>query len=148
MAGFTAYTRMTTWLYAALTTPPISGVVGVFEDDAPEGATAKGDVWITFSPHAPGDDVTEVAAQRIWTEYAMEVLAVTRGRSTKALEAIADEIDNRLHRKSGAAGTDGQVISSTRSDIGGEVPQSWLRQGVEYRGLGGTYHLIVQPLHP
>jgi hypothetical protein len=147
MSGFTAYTRATTWLYGVLTATPITGValsgLAVYELDAPEGATQAGDVWVTFEALAPGMDVAEVAAQRIWTEFVFNVLAVTRGRSTKALEAIADEIDNRLHRKAGTT-SDGQIIQSTRSEE--HDPQPWLDQGVEYRGLGGQYHLIVQPL--
>ncbi len=57
------------------------------------------------------------------------------------LKDIAMEMDTRLHRANGTT-TDGQVISCVRSD---ERPDSWLEQGNEYRGLGGLYHLIVQP---
>lgn len=147
MSGFTAYTRATRWLYAQLTTPTaIAGIVGVYEDDAPEGATTAATKWVVFEAMNPGDDVAEVGAQRIWTEFAFLVRAVTRGRSTQALEPIVDEIDNRLHRKSGVV-SDGRVISCTRSETAGsEQPDSWLKEGVEYRGLGGIYNLIVQPL--
>jgi hypothetical protein len=145
MSGFIAYPRAARWLYGVLTTPPIAGVAGVFEDVAPEGATDSDDKWIEFEALAPGDDVMVVGAQRVWTEFAIHVRAITRGRSTQALTAIADEIDNRLHRKSGTV-SDGQVISCVRSETGGDVPDSWLRQGVEYRGLGPVFNLIVQPL--
>lgn len=142
MSGFSAYTRATRWLYAQLTTSPISGIVGVYEDDAPEGATDADDVWIEFELQAPGQDLGVVGEQRVWTEFAFLVRAITRGRSTIALEAVADEIDNRLHRKSGTT-SDGRVIQATRSE---DSQDSWLKQGVEYRGLGGIFNLIVQPL--
>jgi len=146
MSGFSAYTRAATWMFGVLTSPPISGValsgLAVYDLDAPEGATSGADVWIEYEAMAPGSDVAEVAEQRIWTEFAFTVLAVTRGRSAKALEAIVDEIDNRLHRKSGTT-SDGQIIQATRSE---EVPpKPWLDQGVEFRGMGGIYNLIVQP---
>lgn len=142
MSGFTAYTRATTWVYGQLTTVPITGVVGVYEDAAPEGATSADDVWIEFELENPGDDVMEVGAQRIWTEFVFLVRALKRGRSTKALEAVADEIDNRLHRKAGTT-SDGRVLYSSRDR---EDQESWLREGVEYRAAGGFYNLIVQPL--
>jgi hypothetical protein len=147
LSGFTAYTRATRWLYGVLTAGGgITGVaLAVYEDTAPEGSTAADTKWIEYEAMDPGSDVAEVGAQRIWTEYAFHVRAVTRGRSTQALEAIVDEIDNRLHRKSGTV-SDGQVISCTRSQDGSEAPESWFKEGVEYRGLGGVYNLIVQPL--
>ncbi len=143
MSGFTAYTRAMKWLYATLTTAPISGILGVYEFAAPEGSTDASSVWIEIEAMNPGDDVGVVGEQRVWTEFAFLVHAVKRGRSTVALESVADEIDNRLHRKSGTT-SDGRVISSTQTS---ETRDSWLVQGVEYRGLGGIYSLIVQPLN-
>lgn len=147
MSGFTAYTRATRWLFGTLTAAGgIGGVSGVYEDTAPQDSTDAGDTWIEYEAMNPGDDVAEVAAQRIWTEFAFHVRAMGRGRSYQALEAIVDEIDNRLHRKSGTV-SDGRVLSCTRSESGGsEVPESWLKEGVEYRSLGGIYNVIVQPL--
>lgn len=146
--GFTAYPRAAKWIYEQLTTPaPIDGVLDVYEFNAPEGVTNASSVWITFEPLDPGADLAEVAAHRIWTEFAILVQAVTRGRSTQALAAIVDEIDERLHRKDGVI-DDARVLSCTRQeDAGSEVPESELRQGVEYRRLGGTYNLLVQPLN-
>lgn len=141
MSGFSAYTRAARWLFGTLTTVPIAGVVGVYEDAAPEGATDSDDIWIEFEAQAPGSDLSEVGEQRIWTEFAFSVRAIARGRDSIALEAIADEIDNRLHRASGTV-SGGQIISSVRMQ---EDPASWLQQGVEYRALGGIYNLIVQP---
>lgn len=149
MAGFTAYTRANRWLYGVLTASPITGVtrsgLDVYEDAAPEGVTDADSVWIEFEALNPGDDVAEVGRQRIWTEFAFLVRAVKRGRSYQGLEAIADEIDHRLNRVAGTV-SDGQVISSTRQEDGAEVPESWLKEGVEYRGLGQVFNLIVQPL--
>lgn len=139
-----AYPEATTWMYGVLTSPAISGVVGVYEDAAPEGSTDSNDVWIEFEAMAPGLDAAEVAEQRIWTEFAFLVRAVTRGRSTVALRTIAQAIDDRLHRKAGTTSI-GRVISATRSQ---EEQDHWLEQGVEYRSLGGLYHLIVQSLTP
>jgi hypothetical protein len=139
-----AYPEATTWLFDTLATSPITGVVGVFEDAAPEGATSAADVWIEFEAQAPGSDVAEVAEQRIWTEFAFLVRAITRGRSTVALKDIATEIDSRLHRANGVT-SDGQIISSVRTQ---EEQDHWLEQGVEYRALGGIYNLIVQSLTP
>lgn len=139
-----AYPEATTWMYGVLTSPAISGVAGVYEDAAPEGATTATSVWIEFEAQAPGTDVAEVAEQRIWTEYAFLVRAVTRGRSTVALKTIATAIDARLHRKNGTT-AGGQVISSVRTQ---EEQDHWLEQGVEYRSLGGIYSLIVQSLTP
>lgn len=147
MSGFTAYTRATRWLFEKLTEPAIVGIAErVYEEDAPALATSAETKWITFEALDPGADLAEVGAQRIWTEFAFLVRAVTRGRSTLELEAIVDEIDNRLHRSDGTT-ADGRVLSCTRQENGGsEVPESWLRQGVEYRALGGVYNVIVQPL--
>lgn len=142
MSGFVAYTRATSWLYAALTSPAISGVLDAYEDEAPEGATTAESVWLTFELLAPGLDVAEVAEQRIWTEFPFAVLVWARGRSTKALQDIADEVDDRLHRASGVADTDGYVLQATRSQ---EHQEKRTEMGVEYRGLGGVYNLIVQP---
>lgn len=141
MSGFFAYPRATSWLYDVLTTVPIAGVLGVYEDAAPQGVTTATSVWIEFEALAPGEDVDEVGKQRIWTEFAFRVSVCTRGRSTRGLQTIADEIDNRLHRKSGTA-DGGLVISCTRSQ---EVAGKALAQGVEYRELGGVFNLIVQP---
>lgn len=148
MAGFTAYTRAARWLFAQLTTPDeIEGIgLAVYEADAPEGTTSSADQFITFEPLDPGTDVAAVAARRIWTEYTILVQAVTRGRSTQALEAIVDEIDNRLHRKDGVI-DDARVLSCTRAEgSGSEFPEFELRQGVEYRRLGNAYSLLIQPL--
>lgn len=139
-----AYPEATTWMYGKLTSPAISGVVGVYEDAAPQDATTAADTWIEFELLAPGLDTAEVGAQRIWTEFAFLVRAMTRGRSTVGLKTIATAIDTRLHRASGTT-TDGQVISSTRSQ---EEQDHWLEQGVEYRSLGGVYNLIVQSINP
>jgi hypothetical protein len=125
-----AYPEATLWLYDKLISPAITGVKGVYEDAAPEGETDGDDVWVEFESLAPGTDVAEVAEQRIWTEYAFLVRAITRGRSTVALKTIATTIDSRLHRSNGTT-TDGQVISCTRSQ---EEQDHWLEQGVEYRG--------------
>ena len=145
MSGFSAYPTATTWLYAKLTSPTaIAGVSGVYETDAPEGVTDADSVWIEFELHAPGDDVAEVAAQRIWTEFVFMVRAITRGRSTVALADIATAIYDRIHRGAGTTAY-GQVISCTRDQ---ETQDSWLMQGVEYRALGGLYNVIVQPLNP
>jgi hypothetical protein len=136
-----SYPEAITWLYSKLTTPPISGVSGVYENDAPEGATTSADTWIEFEALNPGVDVTEVAEQRIWTEYAFLVRAITRGRDTIGLGTIATEIDNRLHRASGTT-SGGQILQAARQQ---EEQDHWLVQGIEFRGLGGIYNLIVQP---
>jgi len=141
VSGFAAYTRATEWLYGLLTTPAIAGVAAAYEIEAPQGATAEGDVWIEYEAQAPGDDVAEVAEHRIWTEFVFLVRAVTRGRSTKALESIADEIDNRLQRASGST-SDGLVLQAARQQ---EYVGRELDEGIEYRSLGGFYSLIVQP---
>lgn len=144
MTGFTAYDRATAWLHDTLTTPPITGVAdAVYEDSAPQGKTTRSSVWIEFEALAPGGDVGEVGDSRIWTEYAFVVRAVTRGRDTHALAPVADEIDARLHRADGAAGDDGQVIRSSRTQ---EHHDSWTDEGVEFRSLGGQFNLLVAPL--
>lgn len=142
MSGFFAYPEAVTWLYGVLTTPPITGVIGAYEDAAPEGVTNSASIWIEYEPFAPGGDVAEIAENRIWTEFAFFVRVCKRGRSTMDLKTIATEMDNRLHRKDGTT-TDGRILSCTRSD---ERPEHWLEQGNEYRALGGLYHLIVQPV--
>lgn len=144
MTSIVAYPEAITWLYGKLTNTPITGVLDVFEDDAPEGATSADDVWVVFEAMAPGADVSEVGAQRIWTEFAFRVWAVARGSDTIGLKDIATEIDARLDRASGVT-SDGQIISSVRTD---EDHGKWLEQGVEYRALGGLYNLIVQSLTP
>ena len=135
------YTRATTWLYGTLTSPPIAGVLDAYEDYAPQGATDKDSVWIEYELMAPGDDVAEVAEQRIWTEFAFRVVACSRGRSRKALEPMADAIYTRLHRVSGSV-AGGFVLSSVRTS---EIAAGDLAQGVEYREIGGIFNLIVQP---
>lgn len=145
MSGFAAYPRAAEWLFGVLTSPAITGIdEHVYEDQAPEAVTDADTTWIAFESLDDGSDLMEVGAHRIWTEFPIQVAAFRRGRSTKALTAIADEIDDRLHRASGAV-SDGQVISCVRT---GEVQEPYLKQGVEYRALGGLYNLLVQPLNP
>lgn len=141
------YTRAARWLFEQLTDTPIDGIGdAVYEEDAPEGATGSATKFITFEAMDPGLDVAAVASRRIWTEFTFLVQAVTRGRSTQALEPIVDEIDARLHRKDGVI-DDARVLSCTRAeDTGSEFPESELRQGVEYRRLGNAYSLLIQPL--
>lgn len=141
MTSGALYTRATAFLFGKLTTVPISGVSGVHEITAPQGTTDKTSKWIEFEPMAPGQDVAEVAEQRIWTEFIFRVCACTRGESVAALEAIADEIYTRLHRSNGTV-TGGDVISCVRTE---EIVIPDLAQGVEYRQLGGYFNLIVQP---
>lgn len=142
MTGFAAYPRATTWLYETLTTPAIDDVVGVYEDAAPQDAVGETSRWIEFEEFGPGQDVAEIGEQRIWTEFAFLVRGVMRGRSTQALKDIADAIDTRLHRANGVDVGDGLVLSCVRDQ---EHHDSWLEMGVEYRGLGGLFHIIVQP---
>jgi hypothetical protein len=139
--SYEAYTGATTWLYEQLTAVPIAGVSGVYEDNAPAGATDSDDVWIQFELLVPGDDVAEVAEQNIWTDFTFIVHAIARGRSTVALADIASAIYARLHRTDGVAG-DARVLSSVR-----QRPEhdNWTEMGIEYRSLGGVYSLIVQP---
>lgn len=138
---YEAYTGATSWLYAKLTTPPIAGVLDVYEDVAPQGVTDEESVWIEFELFVDGDDVAEVAEQNIWTEFAFVVRVISRGRSTVALASIATTINTRLHRTDGVAG-DARVLSSTRQRPDHD---NWTEMGVEYRSLGGIYNLIVQP---
>lgn len=144
-----AYTRAARWLFAQLTEPePIEGIgLAVYEANAPEGETTAESKFITFEALDPGSDVAEVSAHRIWTEYTFLVQAVTRGRSTQALEDIVDAIDDRLHRKSGVIDDARVLFCSRQEDAGSEIPESELRQGVEYRRLGGAYNLLIQPLN-
>lgn len=135
------YTGMTGWLYDTLLTPPIGGVVGVYEDIAPQSVTDKDSVWVEFELFAPGDDAAEVAEQRIWTEFPVVVRAIARGRSTFALADIAAELYSRLHRQSGVVG-DARVVSCTADRPDHE---NWTAMGIEYRSLGQIYNLIVQP---
>lgn len=142
-----AYPEATTWLYGVLTSPTqISGVgLHVYDIDAPEGETTAADLWIDFEAQAPGEDVAEIGAQRIWTSYLFLVRVIGRGRSAKALQPAAAAVDARLHRKNGTT-SGGQIISSVRTQEA--PPDKWLEQGVEYRSLGGYYELIVQSLNP
>jgi hypothetical protein len=141
MSGFVAYPRATTWMYGVLTSPAITGVLDVYEDEAPEGATSETSKWVTFELLSSGMDVAEVGEQRIWTEFPFAVLVWARTRSTKDLQTIADEIDTRLHRASGTA-DGGYVIQASRTQ---EHQEKRTEMGIEYRGLGGVYNLIVQP---
>lgn len=139
--SYEPYTGAATWIFEKLTTPAIAGVAGVYEDDAPGGSTTSASTWVVFELLAPGDDVSEVAEQNIWTDFVFVVHAIARGRSTKALAIIAEEINTRLHRASGVAGG-ARILSSTR-----QRPEhdNWTEMGIEYRSLGGVYSLIVQP---
>lgn len=141
MTSGALYTRATAFLYGKLTTPAISGVSGVHEITAPQGSTDKTSKWIEFESMAPGEDVAEVGAQRIWTDFVFRIVAASRSESVASLEAIADEIYSRLHRSSGSV-TGGEVISCVRTE---EIVIPDIAQGVEYRELGGFFALIVQP---
>lgn len=143
MSSYDPYVSAVKFLYDTLTSPAIPDVTDVFEDVAPEGETGASDTWITFQLLAPGDDVWEVSAQTIWTEFVFLIRAVNRGRSTVALGDTAAEIKTRLHRVDGTVlATDAVVVSSTHQRPDHE---SWTSMGVEYRSLGGVYNLIVQP---
>jgi hypothetical protein len=140
MTSGALYTRATAFLYGKLTTPAISGASGVHEITAPQGATDRSSKWIEYEAMSPGEDVAEVAEQRIWTEFAFRIVAASRTESVASLEAIADEIYARLHRSDGSV-TGAYVVSCVRTE---EIVIPDLAQGVEYRELGGFYNLIVQ----
>lgn len=137
------YPRAAKWLYETLTNPPITGVgANVYEDDAPEAVTDSSTVWITFETLDNGSDLrTDVGSYRVFTEFVFQVAAFMRGRSTQALKDIADEIDSRLDRAS-AAIDDAIVLACERT---GPVQEPYLKQGVEYRALGGVFNLTIQP---
>jgi hypothetical protein len=132
------FTRATTWLYATLTTPPISGAAGVFEHPAPEATASP---WITFGQQAE-TDLAVIGERRVWADFLFLVRAISKGESSKALESIVDEIDSRLHRASGTT-SDGRVVASVREEVFSFAEED---HGVIYKHLGGLYRLLVQPL--
>lgn len=131
------YTRAARWL--ATTLDGITDVTAVYEAPAPQDAAYP---CVTFD-QAHASDLTEIGAHRIWADLTFLVAAVTKGLSTLALEAIADEIDTRLHRASGTT-SDGRVVSSVRLEPFHDRP---VEDGVTYVRLGGLYQLLVQPLN-
>lgn len=141
MSGFSEYPRAATWLTTVLTTPPITGLTGgVHEHPGPQGSVYP---MVTFQQQSEVD-LSVINAHRVWAEFLILVRVIGQTASTVSLEAIADEIDARLHRVSGTT-TDAQVISSVRES---SFHMAEAVQGVEYRHLGGLYQLLVQPTHP
>jgi hypothetical protein len=138
--GFNEYTRAAAWLTATLSTPPITGVSGVYEHPAPQGAVFP---LITFSQQSE-IDLEVINANRVWADFIFVVRVIGQTASSLSLQAIADEIDKRLHRTNGVT-VDSQVISSVRLSV---FHQSEEFQGLEYRHSGGLYELLVQPLSP
>lgn len=141
MTGFMEYPEAAEWITGLLTGTPIAGVTAVQEHPAQELSTFP---LITFSQQAPSVDVMVINGNRVWSELVFLVTAIAKGESTKALKAIATEIDARLHRASGTS-TDGRILESVRT---GGFQASELDNGVQYRRLGGFYQLIVQPTNP
>lgn len=137
MSSINEYTRAARWIAATL--DGISDVSGIYEAPAPQDAAFP---CITFD-QTEADDITEVAAHRIAADFLFRVLAVTKGQSTLALEAIADDIDSRLHRAAGTT-SDGRVLASVRIGPFHDRP---VEDGVTYVRLGGLYRLLVQPLN-
>lgn len=139
------YPRAAEWLYATLTTPPITGVVTrVYEHPAPEDVVQADNSYVTFQLQAPVPDLTVIGEHRIWSEMLFLVRATKRSRSTATLKAIADAIDARLHRTSGTV-SDGRVVASDRVS---PYHDTEITDGVTYKHLGGVFSLLVQPLNP
>lgn len=136
MTTINEYTRASRWL--ATTLDGITDVTGIYEAAAPQDATFP---CITFD-QAEAEDLTVVGENRVWAAFTFQVVAVTKGLSTLAIEAIADAIDSRLHRGSGTT-SDGRVVQSTRLEPFHDRP---IEDGVTYVRLGGLYQLLVQPL--
>lgn len=141
MSGFVEYPEAAEWITTVLTTPPITGLTGGVQEHPAQELGAY--PVVTFAQHA-WTDVEVIDGHRVWSDLLMLVTAISKGESTKALKAIATEIDARLHRASGTT-TDGQIIESVRQ---GGFNDSTVESGISYRRLGGFYALIVQPIHP
>ncbi len=129
------------WLYATLHgDATIVAAVGdrIYADVAPLDAAYP---FIVYNLRS-AQDVAGVGAQRILSQLDYQVKAIAQGASYQPIKAIAQRIDELLHRKSGTT-TDGTVITAVRLEPV-RYPETDAQSGVQYKHLGGIYRLQAQ----
>lgn len=131
--------RAQEWLRATLNTAPAVSGGRIFPDVAPQGAEPP----YTVFQYQGGGDLMESGAARVWSSLLFLVRVIDKTNTIgAALRTAADEIDARLHDKSGTT-ADGRVVSCVRTE---PFQLAEVDQGVQYRHLGGIYRLYVQSL--
>lgn len=136
--------RTAAWLYTTLNADAaitaITGVGGIYEALAPQGAT-----WpnIVFHQQAPHDVLTAAGNDRIMTADLWLVKGIAQAESFGGtLQTLADRIDANLHRSNGgAAGADGVVFTAVRLETHRASEDD---DGVQYRHLGGLFRIYTQ----
>ena len=97
--------------------------------------------YVFFTIQAAGDDVSAVAANRIFSHLVYTVRVVDKTESFVSLEAGAAAIEAALHREVGS-NVSGEVLACIQ-----ERPFSMVeldRDGAELRHLGATFRIYVQ----
>ncbi len=103
---------------------------------APEGAVPP---YVVFQQQA-GTDVPTANGTRIMASLLYLVRVIGEGRSFAALKALANAVDQRLQRASGA-NVDGQIFSCVREQV---LKRSYIEEGKEYREVAQLFRLQVQ----
>lgn len=131
--------RVAQWLYGLLsadgTLAPLIGT-RIYEFLAPQGTAYP---YVVFHPVAPRD-VNSIGSGRVMVGGTWDVMAYDQSRSYTTLTAIASRIDVLLQ---GARTSQswGYIFAAVR-----EEPRKTLEliEGLQVRGLGGTYRINVQ----
>ncbi|HXF08991.1 MAG TPA: DUF3168 domain-containing protein [Candidatus Acidoferrales bacterium] len=131
--------RVDQWLYGLLSgDATLNGLVNgrIYGYLAPQDAALP---FVLYS-HQSGVDVRGVGPTRIMVGFIYQVKAVGQGPSFAPLQPIADRIDTLLQGASGSV-VDGLVLACVRESTVAFVE---VESGVQYRHLGGLWHIIAQ----
>lgn len=128
------------WIYTTLkANSTLTGAVGgsatarIFEDVAPQGVALP---YVVFQ-RVSGVDVNTIGERGI-TDQLWQVKAVAQSPTYRSVATIANQFDVSLDDKQGTAG--GVAINCRRSS---EIRYAEIADGMQYRHLGGTYHLFA-----
>ena len=129
------------FLYGTLTgDATLTGIVGnrVYGHVVPPTATRP---YVFYTLQDAGDDLTEIGAQRIFSNMIYVVRIVNKTESYASLEAGSSAITAALHRASGS-NVSGVIVGCIK-----EAPFALLEldpDGSQLRHLGSRFRLYVQ----
>lgn len=134
MATVNEISRAESWLFQTLQTL-IAG--RCYSAVAPAASTYP---LIVFTSTA-GSDLMGVGPARIWASLIYVVKVTTQGTSYGPIASLADAVDAALHAASGTV-SNGRILVCTRESTLALTEEV---DGTQFRTLGGTYRLLVQP---
>lgn len=124
----------------ALMAAPVSG--RIYGHAAPQAEDGDPDYpFVLFSQNSINQDMTAIGSILIWAVLEYVVRVVGRTNSWDPLLAAAAEIELALADTDGVVTPDGTIHACTRMRPF-LLPE--IRNGVQYRHLGGIYRLLVK----